>query len=176
VPRGATLRLPTSATESEAAVVATGLAKAEISGFRIVGDAATPLGTGILVQNAGLTIVDVEISGATKAAVDFSGGRDAALIGSDIHENPGAAIAVRSGSAPRIAQNSFGRNGLSEASPSLVVEPGASPQVHRNLFHGISVDAFGVLDDASRQALMRGNLFVGAVKTPSLPRNPVPRR
>ena len=171
VARGATLRLPPSATESEAAVVATELAKAEISGFRIVGDAATPLGTGILVQNAGLTIVDVEISGATKAAVDFSGARDAALIGSEIHENPGAAIAVRSGSAPRIAQNSFGRNGLSEASQSLVVEPGASPRIHRNLFHGISVDAFGVLDQASRQALMRGNLFLSAATPRSLPRD-----
>ena len=74
VPRGATIRLPVTASELEPAVVANGLSTAELVGFRIVGDAATPLGVGLLVMNSALSIVDVEITGATTVAIDFSDG------------------------------------------------------------------------------------------------------
>ena len=50
VPRGATIRLPGAASEADPAVVATDVSNAEFAGFRIVGDAATPLGTGVLVK------------------------------------------------------------------------------------------------------------------------------
>src|SRR5690606_34828144 len=46
VPRGATIRLPADADESDVAVVASGVTGAEIVGFRVVGDAHTPLGVG----------------------------------------------------------------------------------------------------------------------------------
>ena len=41
-----------------AAIVATGVTDAELDGFRIVGDAATPLGTGVLVEDSELSIVE----------------------------------------------------------------------------------------------------------------------
>ena len=66
------------------------VAAVELVGFRIVGDAATPLGVGLFVRDAGISIVDVEIIGATRVAIDFSGGSAAGLVGSDIHDNPGA--------------------------------------------------------------------------------------
>jgi PPM family protein phosphatase len=176
VARGVTLRLPAEASEGEAAVVATGLSRAEISGFRIVGDAATSLGTGILVQNSALAIVDMEIAGATNVAVDFSGAREASLVGSEIRDNPGAAMAIRTGSAPRIAQNTFIRNGLSErAARSLIVEPGAHPVLQRNLFHGISPEMFAGLEATILRGVTHDNWFVGAQKrTPPL--TPGPRQ
>jgi hypothetical protein len=52
VPRGATIRLPAATSEAAAAVTAIDMTSGEFSGFRIVGDAATPLGTGLLVRSA----------------------------------------------------------------------------------------------------------------------------
>jgi len=161
VPRGATIRLPATASEAEPAVVATGLASGELVGFRIVGDAATPLGIGLLVRNSSVSIVDVEITGATRTAVDFVDGAGAALVGSEIHDNPGVALAIGAGASPRIAHNAFVRNGLSEhTTTSLIIERGATPLFQRNVFHGIKSSAFGALDDAARLALSRDNWFV----------------
>ena len=80
VPRGATIRLPATASDAqpEPAVIASGLSSAEFSGFRIVGDAKTPLGVGILVTDSGVSLVDVEVSGATAAAVSFAGADEGA--------------------------------------------------------------------------------------------------
>ncbi len=163
VPRAATIRLPATASDENPAVVATGLASAELVGFRIVGDAATPLGTGLLVRNSSVSIVDVEITGASRTAVDFAEGSGAGLVASEIHDNPGAAVAIGPGASPRIAHNTFGRNGLGEqGAPTLIIERGAFPRFQRNVFHGVRADALGAMDDAMRLALMRDNWFVGA--------------
>jgi serine/threonine protein phosphatase PrpC len=169
VPHAATIRLPAAASESEPAVTAAGIAGAEVSGFRIVGDAATALGIGILVSSSSVTIVDVEIAGATKAAIDFSGGERSSLIGSHLHDNPGAALVFRPGASPRISQNTFSRNGYSEhTAAAFVVEEGAEPRLHGNVFVGTPADAFGALGDSARAKLAGENWFV-AQRAPVLP-------
>ena len=186
VPRGATIRLPGSASERDAAVVAANVSGAEFVGFRIVGDAATPLGTGLRVNDAELSVVDVEITGAVNVAIDlqdgarafppplgenltsFRGGqasdlRDMAyvsVVASDIHDNPGAALAIRSGASPRIAHNVFIRNGASErVSAALIIEEHAEPRFSGNVFHGIGPNLFGALSEPARIALVRDNWF-----------------
>jgi hypothetical protein len=74
IPRGATIRLPATAsdTKPDPAVVASGSASGSLVGFRIVGDAQTPLGVGILIEGSGVSIVNVEVSGAGTAAVSFA--------------------------------------------------------------------------------------------------------
>ena len=74
VPREATLRMPVGTPEGEPAVVARDVTAAELSGFRIVGDAATPLGTGVLVERAEVSLVDLEVLGAMTAAVELGAG------------------------------------------------------------------------------------------------------
>src|SRR4029078_2835822 len=113
VPRGATIRLPATASELDPAVMAVGVSMAEFVGFSIVGDAATPLGIGLLVADSALSIVDVEISGATTVAIDFSDRSTGMLVGSDIRDNPGAALAIRARASPRIVHSAFVRNGTS---------------------------------------------------------------
>ena len=61
--------MPAGAQDGVAAVVARDVRNAELAGFRIVGDAATPLDTGILVERSYVTIVDVEIVGASGRAL-----------------------------------------------------------------------------------------------------------
>jgi serine/threonine protein phosphatase PrpC len=162
VPRGATIRLPVAASEADAAVVAQGLARADFVGFRIVGDAATPLGTGLRVVDSALSIVDVEIAGATRAAVEFSGA-GGALIGSELRDNPGPAIVVHAGASPRVTHNAFGRNGLSERATSpFTIERGGRPLFQRNVFRGIAPEVFLALDPSIRLALTQENWFVAA--------------
>ena len=119
-----------------AAVVADGLTAGGLAGFRIVGDAATPLGVGLLARDAAVSVVDVEITGATQAALDL-GGAGASLVGGDIHDNPGLGLVVRAGASPRIAHSAFTRNGTPEGiGPSFVVEEGAWPTFSNNWFAG----------------------------------------
>jgi hypothetical protein len=172
VPRGATIRLPASASEDEPAVFVDGLGAVELAGFRIIGDAATPLGVGLFVRDSGISIVDVEITGATRVAIDIVGASLAGVIGCDIHDNPGAALAIRTGARPRISQNVFTSNSMSErASMPLIIERGAAPHFLKNVFYGISPDALASLTDESRQTLARENWFVG-VPQPTRPAAP----
>ena len=159
VPRGATIRLPGTASEADPAVVATGVTGAELVGFRIVGDAATPLGTGVLVMDSDVWIVDVEVTGAVSVAIAIGGNAGASVLSSDIHDNPGAALTIRAAS-PRIAHNVFTRNGMSErVQRSVIVDEGALPKFSGNVFHGITPDTFGHLGEAARAAFAHDNWF-----------------
>ena len=113
IPRGATIRLPGTASEGDPAVVADGVSGAELAGFRIVGDAATPLGTGIFARNTDVSVVDVEVVGAANVAIDLSDDARATILASHIHDNPGAALAIRGGASPRV-NRICSPNGLSE--------------------------------------------------------------
>ena len=160
VPRGATIRLPGAASEADPAVVAADVSNAEFAGFRIIGDAATPLGTGVLVKGAQVSIVDVEISGALTVAIDLDQMAGGGVAGSDIHDNPGPALAIRSGASPRIAHNVFARNGLSErARASLIIEAAAEPLFVGNVFQGVTPNVFQSLGHAARLNVMRENWF-----------------
>jgi serine/threonine protein phosphatase PrpC len=170
VPRGATIRLPGTASEGDPAVVADGISGAELIGFRIVGDAATPLGTGIFATNADVAVIDVEITGAAGVAVDLSDGARLSLLASHIHDNPGAALTIRGTAAPRVSQNVFSRNGLSErVGAALSAGRDTQPTFFGNVFQGIAVDAFRPLGDAAAARVARDNWFVGAHESPNRP-------
>lgn len=163
VPRGAIIRLPSDASEHDPAVVAEGVFGAELSGFSIVGDAATPLGTGLSIRSSSVTVIEVEITGAADVAIDITGASGGAIVGSDIHGNPGAGLRVRAGAATRISHSVFSRNGTSERTPaSVVVDPGARVRFSRNVFQGVAPAAFAALDERARAALMRDNWFIAA--------------
>jgi len=160
IPRAATIRLSGTASEGDAAVVAAGVAGAELAGFRIIGDAATPLGTGVLIRASQASLVDIEVTGAANAAVVVDGTSLAAMLASDIHDNPGVALTIRSTSA-RLVHNTFVRNGTSErVRRSFVIDEGANPLFTGNVFQDVSRDAFGDLGDGERVVLGRDNWFV----------------
>ena len=159
VPRGATIRLPVNATEVDPAVVASGVSDAAFVGFRVVGDAATPLGVGLFATDARLAIHDVEIIGATRVAIDLSSGAQASLVGSDIHDNPGGGLSIRAGASPRIAHNAFARNGLAQAGAAVVVDAAAEPVFYRNVFQGMTSDVVGLSAERARD-LAHDNWFI----------------
>lgn len=166
VPRGAAIRLPGSAAESDAAVSATDVTGAEVRGFRIVGDAATPLGTGVMLHNANVTLIDVEVTGAQRAAIEFGGG-PATIIASHIHDNPGAGLIVRGGASPRLAHNVLQRNGTSPRAPGAIfVEPGSRPVLVGNLFGGLRPQMLAVITGGDVSELQRENWFIEPPATP----------
>ena len=161
VPRGALIRLPAGASESDAAIVAIDVSDAEVAGFRIVGDAATPLGTGVSSANSALTLTDVEIQGAQTAAVVFDTGATGGLLGSDVHDNPGVGVIVRNGAAPRIAHNSFRGNATSgRAAGPILIEAGARPEIRTNTFIGLRPDAIISPAGEGASAIAADNWFV----------------
>jgi serine/threonine protein phosphatase PrpC len=159
VPRAATIRLSGTASEGDAAVVAAGVTGAELAGFRIVGDAATPLGTGVLIRSSQASLVDSEVTGAVNAAVVVDGISLASILASDVHDNPGTALIIHSAPA-RVAHNVFMRNGTSErVRQSFIIDEGASPLFTGNVFQKVGRDAFGDLGDGARANLARDNWF-----------------
>ena len=161
VPRAATIRLPATVSDASVpAVLARNAAGAAFVGFRVSGDSATPLPVGILVQDSSLSIIDVEITGATRAAVEFAGEGTSSLMASDIRDNTGSALVVRDGHAPLVSHNVFVRNGTSDATAGAVVVRKASPVFNGNVFAGMTLESFAALDSAGRTALMRDNWFV----------------
>jgi serine/threonine protein phosphatase PrpC len=162
VSRKAVLRLPGGAAETEAAVTAFEIADAWLSGFRIVGDAATPLGIGVIVRNADVTISDVEIAGAHIAAVQYDHGTGGSLVAAYIHDNPSIAVSVRSAATPRIAHSVFERNATSErAAGTVLVESDARPSLTANTFLGVRPESIVLPTPEAAEALKRENWFIG---------------
>jgi PPM family protein phosphatase len=167
VPRGAILRLSGIAAERDAAVFAAGVTNAELTGFRIVGDAATPLGVGVIAGDSALRLVDLEVSGATVSALDIGAGGEVTVVGSQIHDNPGSAMVIRTGATPRFTQNVFERNASSEhTAAAFVVERDARPVWSHNVFQGIGPEAIAGTDEALRSSLVQENWFL-AVRPPA---------
>lgn len=173
VPGGAVLRLPATARETDAAANASGIAGAALVGFRIVGDATTPLGTGLLVQDSELSVIDTEIWGAANVAIDIAGASHVSVMASHVHDNPGAAFAVRSGASARITHNVFQRNGASPDTPTpIILGQKADLSFAANVCYGITPAAFRSLSEPVRTALARDNWFFD----PHVPRSAAPAR
>jgi PPM family protein phosphatase len=161
VRHGAVLRLPGSAPEAAAAIVASDVQEAAVEGFRIVGDAATPLGTAVLINGSTVALSQLSITGATRAAIDVGRRSQAAVTASDIQDNAGAAVAIRSGGEAMLSHNLFSKNGAGGGSKPFAVEAGSNAQFVGNVFQGIGPDAVVTVDDPdARAALARSNWFV----------------
>jgi serine/threonine protein phosphatase PrpC len=162
VPRGATIRLPAIATDvaDVAAVIARNAAGASFVGFNVSGDSASPLPVGILVQDSSVSIVDVAITGATRAAIEFVGAGTSSLMASDIRDNSGSALVVRDGHTPYVSHNLFARNGRSDRAVAPVVIDKAAPVFTTNWFVGMGTGSFVTLGSAAQADLVRDNSFV----------------
>jgi serine/threonine protein phosphatase PrpC len=162
VPHGAVIRLPGTASEGAAAIVSTGVVDAVLEGFRIVGDAATPLGKGIVAEDSELSISQVEVTGADNVAIDIGRGSQVRMIAGDIRDNPGSALAVRSGATATISHSRFARNGTAgSARKPLILEDQGTARFHGNVFVGGNPGLFTGSSEA-REAFVRDNWFPAA--------------
>jgi PPM family protein phosphatase len=161
VPRAASVRLPGGASETEAAVTAVDIEAAELSGLRIVGDAATPLGVGLFVRNAGVLLSHLEISGAHVTAIEVAAGGSATILAAYVHGNAGAGLTVRAPASPHIAHSQFLHNGKSvSAAGSIVIDSGAHPELFGNVFLGVQAESLTGLTPAERASVRAANWFI----------------
>jgi hypothetical protein len=151
------------------------VADAALEGFRIVGDAATPLGTGVMARDSVLSISQVEITGAANAAIDVGRGSQVRIVAADIRDNPGSGLAVRSGASAAIAHSLFARNGTAgSARKTLTIEDQGAAQFRENVFVGAAPGLLTGSSDA-RTAFARDNWFVAARTTAAGAARPAPR-
>jgi serine/threonine protein phosphatase PrpC len=174
VPHGAVIRLPGAASDRDAAVVARDVTGAAFDGFRVIGDAATPLGTGIAVQSSEISMSGIEVTGAATAAITVDPASQVSLNGSDVHDNPGAALVLQPGSNATISHNVFIRNGSAGGvRSSWNLQGDGATTFTANVFVGIGADVLASSTD-TRAALVRDNWFVD-VRVPHVSR-PRPAR
>jgi PPM family protein phosphatase len=162
VARAAELRLPVGTSDMEPAVVARDVIGAELAGFRIIGDSRSSLGTGVLVERADVSLVDLEVLGASVAAVELGTAAAGSVVGLDVHDNPGAGLVIRSGATSRISHSGFNKNGMSERiTAPVIVQAGAKVRLEQNIFTGITPEVFQALPPEAAEAAIRQNWFPG---------------
>ena len=107
-PAGAVVRLTATAgsTDPLVALTAEKIRGARVSGFRIIGDETRPLRVGVNLVDSEIVLENMEISGASVAAIDISG-RDRSLVRFNHLTGNHVGIRVAPGAAPRIVQNLF---------------------------------------------------------------------
>lgn len=136
-PRDAVIRLP--AGTAEPAVSGEGVRGLRFSGFRIVGGAAdSPLSIGLRLADSAVEVENVEITGASTAAIEIAGADRSVLRYAFLHHNPGTGVIVRDQAAPRLQQNLIQGNGTEPGAlgPGVEIRDESRPQLVDNRIVG----------------------------------------
>jgi parallel beta-helix repeat protein len=146
-PRGATIRMDPQpiGTGATAAVIARGLKSGRFGGFRIVGDATSPLSLGVLAQSSSVEIDDLEISGATDCGVRMEGSSGGVLRSSYVHDNAGCGVWIGGESTPRLTGNRISANGTGKDAlrSGIEIHLPAQPLLENNIIRGNGLAGFG---------------------------------
>lgn len=158
----ATIRSDSAAGEDPGiAVIARGINGARLSGVGIVSDDEHPLKLGVTVTNSDIEIDDVEISGATDAAVVITGNSKGFFRNNYIHHNPGGGIRIAQNSSPSLIGNRVFGNGMQPGAlkPGIEIQPPAKPELVHNVIAENGADALGPISPEFEADLRRANIF-----------------
>jgi serine/threonine protein phosphatase PrpC len=136
VPRGAVILPPVGSAVP--AISAQGVDDAVLSGFRIAGDATTPLQVGLRLADSSVEVQGIEITGAATAGIDVSGDDRSTVRASFVHDNPGGGLLIAGNAAPTLLNNLISRNGRAPGAPrpGVEVRDTARPVLVENRFEG----------------------------------------
>ena len=150
------------------AIAAHGVRGGRISGFRVLGDTAAPMTTGLLLDRSTVEVEDLEIAGATDCGVRVEAGSAGVLRANWIHGNNGCGVWIGGESAPRLAGNRISDNGLVSGAerPGVEIHPPAVPVIENNIVTGNGATGFGALPASLENELRRGNIVDGDVASP----------
>jgi serine/threonine protein phosphatase PrpC len=133
VPREVVLRA--APLNSGPAVVGENIKGASFSGFRILASKDLPIATGILLDNAGVEVDDVEVDGAG-IGVSIRGSASPSLRADSIHDCINEGVLILGGSQAWISHNDIRRN----KGVGLAARDGARPALLDNIFEKNAVD------------------------------------
>jgi parallel beta-helix repeat protein len=116
---------------------------------------------GVAVTNSDVEIDDLEISGATEAAVAIAGNSTGRFRNNYIHGNPGGGFRIVENSTPSLTGNRLFRNGLQwgAVKPGIEIQPPAKPELVHNMLAGNGTDASGATSPEFEAELRRTNNF-----------------
>jgi serine/threonine protein phosphatase PrpC len=154
-PRGALLSSGAESTMDDGvAVLAEGVQDARLEGFRIVvggpdgeaaggansgGGARAALAVAVRLVNSTVHLVDLEISGATDAGVDFVGKDASVLARSFLRDHPGTCVRIAPTSNAEVVENLFLRCGLAGSRPAIDARAALSSVVRGNDFRANAI-------------------------------------
>lgn len=131
-----------------------------VQGFLISPQGTGSSSVGLVVHDADTLLLNLEITGATEAAVVVSGGSHAVLSASRLHDNPGAGVLIRDSAVPELWHNVIASNGKgSTPRPGVEIRDLAKPVLAGNLLlnnQGGAVWRTPLVDEAS---LINRNYF-----------------
>jgi hypothetical protein len=171
VPRGAVLLPPpgSSAPASPAlapiaAITASGVRGARVSGFKVAGAPGAHWLVGVRLDGAEVVLDAVEVTGAAGPGVEIRGGDRSTLRDSYVHHNGGAGIVIAGEAAPRITGNLIAGNGtLPFAStlnaPGVEVRERALPLLAGNRIEGNAGPGVVIPAPERAEEIFRWNAF-----------------
>jgi PPM family protein phosphatase len=132
--RSSVLRPPVGAGPGWVAISAYQVRSGRVQGFLVSAAADQPMAVGLLAEQATLEVDDLEITGASLAAVELRAGARVTMRRCHLHDNPGVGAIVRGQAEPRLERNVIMHNGRGAipARPGVLVEPGARPVLVSN--------------------------------------------
>jgi hypothetical protein len=126
------------------AISATSIRSGLLSGFVVKGTSDSRLEYGVLVNDAGVELDDLEIAGARAAAVQVAGRSTVRIRSSTIHDNAGAGIVVDGAASPEILHNVIEGNGRTAPfRPAIELRAGARAVIGGNIIRGNGISIAG---------------------------------
>jgi PPM family protein phosphatase len=165
-PGKAVLHLTQIVPGVDAAISASGIKRAGVSGLVIIAEPQTGLPYGIHISNSSVHFSNMEVSGANTGIL-IDGNSSGTIAASYVYRNTGTGILVAGEANPLLVGNVVYANGVlkngNRAAPGLYIKDRAEPMVKRNVFSGNGAEAIRL----QRQELkdkMKDNLFTGPVR------------
>jgi hypothetical protein len=140
---------------------------ARLQGFRIAGDAQTPLQVGVRLADSDVEVEGVEITGALTAGIDVAGADRSQVHASFVHDNPGGGVLIEDGAAPRLLNNLIAGNGRAAGAPphaGVEVRGAARPDLVDNRFEGNGGGGIQLPAAERADELFAWNSFAGVAR------------
>lgn len=120
-----------------AAIVAEDIGSGRVAGLAVAPGPGGALDFGIVIRRAAISAENLDLRGARSAGVVIEEAPGAVLVGSHVHDNPGAGIVVRGAGSPLLVHNRVSGNGHgAPPAPGIDLVGGARPRLVRNVIAG----------------------------------------
>ncbi len=146
-------------------------AKGRIAGFTVAGDEPGTLDIGLRISDAPVVVEDVEVRGATRAAIEVAGRASSLVRACYLHDNRGAGLSVGEEASPSLVHNVVTRNGTigAPATGGIVLVSTARPVLFGNIVaRNVGAEMAGLAPDLAADAA-RDNIIVSPPPPPAAP-------
>ncbi len=158
-PGEAIIRPSEQASERGVAVIGSDLSGGRFVGFKILGGEGRLLSIGVRLVNANVEIADLDVSTASKVAVEIGGTGAAILRANYIHDNPGGGVIITGEAAPRLSHNLIRRNASQQKQAGIQIIERAHPALTWNLIYDNGAEGISGLSEEGRAEVLSSNFF-----------------